>query len=81
MTVVGDTTFVPTQEPAAGEPVRRGRVSLYAAAFGLMLSAGVALAASSLGSLRSIGLLWVSALLSVAAIVVAVASVRVRRRP
>jgi hypothetical protein len=46
-----------------------------------MLSAGVALAASSLGSLRSIGLLWVSALLSVAAIVVAVASVRVRRRP
>jgi hypothetical protein len=50
-------------------------VSLYAVAFGLMLGAGVALAASSLGSLRSIGLLWLSAALSGAAIVVAVVSI------
>ena len=80
MTAVEDATPVPTDEPTAGQPVRRGRVSLYATAFGLMLGAGVALGSSSLGSLRSIGLLRVSALLSVVAIVVAVASVRARRR-
>jgi hypothetical protein len=59
---------------------RRGWVSLYAVAFGLVLGAAVALVASSLGSLRSIGLLWVSALLSLSAIVLAVASLLVPRR-
>ncbi len=53
---------------------RRGRVSLYAAAFALMLAAGASLVIASIGSLASIRLLWVSAALSFAAIVVAVAS-------
>ena len=59
---------------------RRGWVSLYAAAFVLMLVAAVALMASSLGSLRSIGLLWVSSALSLAATGLAVASALVPRR-
>ena len=59
---------------------RRGWVSLYAAAFVLMLLAAVALMASSLGSLRSIGLLWVSSALSLAATGLAVASALVPRR-
>ena len=59
---------------------RRGWVSLYAAAFVLMLVAAVALMASSLGSLRSIGLLWVSSVYSVAATGLAVASALVPRR-
>jgi hypothetical protein len=59
---------------------RRGWVSVYAVAFGLMAAAAIAIAASSLGSLRSIGLLWFSSALSVAAIVAAVASVLVPRR-
>ncbi len=53
---------------------RRGRVSLYAAALALMLAAGASLVIASIGSLASIRLLWVSAALSFAAIVVAVAS-------
>ena len=64
-----------------GEPTgRRGWVSLYAVAFVLLLASGVALAASSLGTLRSIGLLWMSALLSTAAIAVAVLSLVLPRR-
>ncbi len=64
-----------------GEPTgRRGWVSLYAGAFVLLLASGVALAASSLGTLRSIGLLWMSALLSTAAIAVAVLSLVLPRR-
>jgi len=59
---------------------RRGWVSLYAAAFALMLVAAVALMVSSLGSLRSIGLLRVSSLLSLLAVGLAVASVLVPRR-
>jgi hypothetical protein len=59
---------------------RRGWVSLYAAAFVLMLVAAAALMASSLGSLRSIGLLWVSSVFSVAATGLAVASALVPRR-
>jgi len=66
-------------EQTDAEP-RRGWVSVYAAAFALMAAAAIALVASSLGSLRSIGLLWVSSALSVAAIVVALASVLVPRR-
>ena len=58
----------------------RGWVSLYAVAFALMLGAATVLVASSLGSLRSIGLLWVSTCLSIAAIAVAVASLLVPRR-
>ena len=54
-------------------------MSLYAVAFALMLVAAIALMASSLGSLRSIGLLWFSSALSLAAIVAAIASVLVPR--
>jgi hypothetical protein len=84
VSVVDDVTSVPTHErpteATAGEPTHRGRIGLYATSFGLMLGAGVALAASSLGSLRSMGLLWLSGTLSVAAIALAVASVVWPRR-
>ena len=43
-------------------------VGLYAAAFALMLGAGIALGAATLGRLRSMGLLWISAGLSAAAV-------------
>lgn len=59
---------------------RRGRSSLYALSFGLLLAAGVTLTVATLGSLNSLRLLRVSAALSVAAIVVAVVSVVVPRR-
>jgi hypothetical protein len=59
---------------------RSAHVGLYALAFGLLLAAGVALVASSLGNLRSIGLLWLSAGLSLGAIVVALFSVVARDR-
>ena len=59
---------------------RRGWLSVYAGAFAIMLGAGVALAASSLGTLRSIGLLWVSAVLSILAIALALVSVFLPRR-
>src|SRR4029450_6941319 len=65
--------------PASGPP-GKGWVSLYAAAFALMLVAAIALMASSLGSLRSIGLLWISSALSLLAAGLAVASVLVPRR-
>ena len=55
-------------------------MSLYAAAFTLMLAAGAVLVIASLGRLESLRLLRVSAWLSVAAIVVAVASVALPRR-
>jgi hypothetical protein len=64
----------------ASAPPRKGWVSLYAAAFALMLVAAIALMASSLGSLRSIGLLWISSALSLLAAGLAVASVLVPRR-
>jgi len=64
------------------EPTRRrGWVSLYAVAFALLVGAGLALVASSAGALRSIGLLWLSAVLSAAAIVAAVVAVILPRRP
>lgn len=63
------------------EPGRRGGwISVYAVAFALMAAAAIALVVSSLGSLRSIGLLWFSSALSLAAIVAAIASVLVPRR-
>ena len=55
-------------------------MSLYAVAFALMLVAAIALMASSLGSLRSIGLLWISSVLSLLSAGLAVASVLVPRR-
>lgn len=58
---------------------RRGWVSLYAAAFALMLAAGAVLVMTSLGSLQSTRLLWVSAGLSIAAILVSLASLVVPR--
>lgn len=58
----------------------RGSMGLYAAAFGLMVAGGLLLVAASLGQLRSTRLLWVSAWLSVAAIVVAALSLLLPRR-
>jgi hypothetical protein len=55
-------------------------VGLYAGAFALMLTAGAVLVAASLGRLESIRLLWISAWLSVAAIVLTLASVLMTRR-
>jgi cytochrome b subunit of formate dehydrogenase len=68
--------------PESGRVVRarRGWVSLYAVAFALMAVAGIILVVASLGSLNSIGLLWVSAGFSAAALVAAVASVAAPRR-
>jgi hypothetical protein len=60
--------------------VRQGWVSLYAVAFVLLLVAGAILVVDSLGSLKSISLLWVSAGFSVAAIIFAVACVVAPRR-
>ena len=54
---------------------RRGWVSLYAAAFGLLLAAGAVFAFATFGQLESLRLLWVSAWLSIGAIVAAVVSV------
>jgi hypothetical protein len=68
-------------DPTPPAPARRrGWVSLYAMAFGLMLGAGAAIAISSLGTLRSLGLLRLSIGLSIAAIVVAVVAVLLPRR-
>ena len=67
----------PTTRAAA--PPRKGWVSLYAVAFALMFVAAIALMASSLGSLRSIGLLWISSALSLLSAGLAVASVLVPR--
>jgi hypothetical protein len=69
-----------TADARAAAPPRKGWVSLYAVAFALMLVAAVALMASSLGSLRSIGLLWISSALSLLSAGLAVVSVLVPRR-
>lgn len=58
----------------------RGWISLYLVAFALLVASGVALAASVRGFLESIGLLWTSIGLSLAALVIAVASVVLPRR-
>jgi drug/metabolite transporter (DMT)-like permease len=75
---VTETERVPEEGPVVR--ARRGSVSLYAVAFVLMAVAGVILVIASLGSLNSIGLLWVSAGFSAAAVVAAVASVAAPRR-
>jgi hypothetical protein len=75
---VTDTEHVPESGPVAR--TRRGWVSLYAVAFALMAVAGIILVVASLGSLNSIGLLWISAGFSAAALVAAVASVVAPRR-
>lgn len=59
---------------------QRGWVSLYAIAFGLLVVAVLVFAVTTIGSLQSTRPLWVSAAFSVAALVVAVASVLVPRR-
>ena len=59
---------------------QRGWVRVYAIAFALMAVAGGLFVASFLGRLESIRLLWASAGVSVAAIVVAVVSVLAPRR-
>jgi hypothetical protein len=75
---VTQTEEVPEDGPVV--PARRGSVGLYAVAFALMAVAGVILVIASLGSLNSIGLLWVSAGFSAAAVVAAVASLAASRR-
>jgi len=82
VSVVDETTEAPTPEtePAPTAARRRGWLSLYAVAFALLIAAGAAIIASSLGSLRSLGLLWLSVWLSGAAIAVAVASALLPRR-
>ncbi len=59
---------------------RRGWVSLYALAFALLLVAGLLFVVASLGHLESLRLLRVSALVSGAAIALAIASVALPRR-
>ena len=54
---------------------RARHLVLYAAAFALMLAAGAALVAASLGSLQSTRVLWVSAGLSYASILFALLAV------
>jgi len=63
------------------QPARiRGRVSLYAVAFVLLVGAGAALVASAVGFLASTRLLWVSTGLSAAAIGAALLGVLLPRR-
>ena len=61
-------------------PRPRGSVVLYAAAFASMIAAAAVLALSARDFLESISLLWVSAALSAAAIVLAVLGVVGPRR-
>lgn len=58
----------------------RGRLSLYATSFVLMLTAGVVLVLAARDFLRSLTPLWISVGLSSAAIVSAVAGVVLARR-
>ncbi len=58
----------------------RPALALYAVAFAMMLLAGVVLAVAAFGALSSLGLLWLSAGLSAAAVVAAAASVAAWRR-
>ena len=62
------------------QPRPRGWVSLYAAAFALLLAAGAVFAFATFGQLESLRLLRVSAGFSVAALVAAFASVVLPRR-
>lgn len=59
---------------------RRGWVGLYAAAFALLVAAGAVFASATFGQLESLRLLWTSAWLSAAAILLALASVLLPRR-
>ena len=60
--------------------IARTAFALHTAAFVLMLLAGAVLAVAGLGALSSLGLLWLSAFLSGAAVVAAAASIVVSRR-
>jgi hypothetical protein len=64
-----------------GRPVERPWLSLYAAAFGLLMVGGIALVASIRGFLASTTLLYLSASCSALAAGLAVASLLVRKRP
>ena len=71
----------PTRTDAdESEHRRRGWVSLYAVAFALMLLAGAVLGVSARGFLNSFTLLWVSIVLSGAAILVAIVNLFLPRR-
>lgn len=58
----------------------RAALALYAVAFVLLLVSGAVLAFAGLGALSSLGLLWLSAVLSVGAVIAAAASIVVSRR-
>jgi hypothetical protein len=60
--------------------IRRGRIGLYAASFGLLMVAALVFTVTTVGSLQSTRLLWVSAAFSIAALLAAVASVVAPRR-
>jgi hypothetical protein len=62
------------------EPRPRGWVSLYAAAFALLIAAALVFASAAFGKLESLGLLRTSAWLSAAAILLALSSVLLPRR-
>jgi len=51
-----------------------GSIGLYALAFGLMIAGGAVLVVTSIGSLQSTRLLWVSAGLSCASVIAALLS-------
>lgn len=67
-------------ERRGGRSRPRGRVSLYAVAFVLMLAAGGVLAMAARTFLESRSLLWVSVGLSAASILIAVLSLVLPRR-
>lgn len=67
-----------SEEADPGKP--RGRIGVYAVAFGLLMVAALVFAVTTIGSLQSTRLLWVSAAFSIAALLAAVASVLVPRR-
>lgn len=71
----------PEARPARSAARPRGWVSLYVVAFILMLGAGACLALAARGFLEDLWLLWLSAGLSAAAIVLAIAGIVAPRRP
>ena len=63
-----------------GAPRPRGSFLVYAAAFGLMVLAGVGVAIAAWSFLESFTMLWASIVASALAIVAAVAALAPRRR-
>ena len=68
-----------TVEDTSGTRPARGRFGIFAVAFALILLSALVLAVSGLTRSLSAGLSWFSIILSVAAVAVAVLSLRARR--